>query len=115
MTDQPITVCPICGAEATAYRTVQIGDLPLVQIVGPIIACEHCHSVSLPDGESELLVDDLVTVRQVADAYGLSNSTIYAAIRHGWIPSTTRGKTKLLKRRDVERRWGPWVEDGVDE
>lgn len=57
------------------------------------------------DGYDDALIA-VMTAREAADEFGISEFTVYDAIRHDWLPARRSGKTYLIRRRDAEKRWG---------
>jgi excisionase family DNA binding protein len=51
-------------------------------------------------------LDASVTVREIADDYGLSTDAVYQAIRRERLPAQRSGATWLIRRRDAEALWG---------
>src|SRR5574341_1954422 len=52
-------------------------------------------------------LDAHVTVREIAQDYGLSTDAVYQAIRRKRLPAQRSGATWLIRRRDAESLWGP--------
>lgn len=52
-------------------------------------------------------LDASVTVREIAQDYGLSTDAVYQAIRRKRLPAQRSGATWLIRRRDAEAVWGP--------
>ncbi len=51
-------------------------------------------------------LEAVMTVKEIAETYGVSPFTVHDAIRHGWLPARRSGGTYLIRRRDAEARWG---------
>jgi excisionase family DNA binding protein len=51
-------------------------------------------------------LDASVTVREIAQDYGLSTDAVYQAIRRKRLPAQRSGATWLIRRRDAESLWG---------
>jgi excisionase family DNA binding protein len=51
-------------------------------------------------------LDATVTVREIAQDYGLSTDAVYQAIRRKRLPAQRSGATWLIRRRDAEALWG---------
>ncbi len=51
-------------------------------------------------------LDASVTVREIAQDYGLSTDAVYQAIRRERLPARRSGATWLINRRDAEALWG---------
>lgn len=51
-------------------------------------------------------LDASVTVREIAEDYGLSTDAVYQAIRRKRLPAQRSGATWLIRRRDAEAVWG---------
>jgi len=51
-------------------------------------------------------LDASVTVKEIAQDYGLSTDAVYQAIRRKRLPATRSGSTWLIRRRDAESVWG---------
>jgi excisionase family DNA binding protein len=52
-------------------------------------------------------LDASVTVREIAEDYGLSTDAVYKAIERKRLPAQRSGATWLIRRRDAEALWGP--------
>src|SRR5574341_9626 len=48
----------------------------------------------------------IMTVSEVAEAYGISDRTVREAIEKGWLNAQKSGGTWLIRRRDAQARWG---------
>ncbi len=69
---------------------------------------EHYDSdatILLPIDMSDPL-DASVTVKEIAQDYGLSTDAVYQAIRRERLPARRSGATWLINRRDAETLWG---------
>jgi excisionase family DNA binding protein len=51
-------------------------------------------------------LDAVMTVKEVADTFGISQFTVHDAIKHDWLPARKSGGTYLIRRHDANRRWG---------
>jgi excisionase family DNA binding protein len=51
-------------------------------------------------------LDARVTVREIAEDYGLSTDAVYKAIERERLPAQRSGATWLIRRRDAEALWG---------
>ncbi len=51
-------------------------------------------------------LEAVMTVKEIAETYGISPFTVHDAIRHDWLPARKSGGTYLIRRHDAEARWG---------
>lgn len=47
-----------------------------------------------------------MTVREIAQKFGVDESTVREAAKRGWIPARKSGATWLIRSRDAHARWG---------
>ncbi len=47
-----------------------------------------------------------MTVREIAEEFGVDESTVREAAKKGWIPARKSGATWLIRRHDAQARWG---------
>ena len=47
-----------------------------------------------------------MTVKEIAEEFGVDESTVREAAKKGWIPAHKSGATWLIRRHDAQARWG---------
>lgn len=51
-------------------------------------------------------LDAVMTVKEIAETFNISQFTVHDAIRHDWLPARKSGGTYLIRRHDANKRWG---------